>query len=169
MDAKQILIILDKYFAGESSREEEALLRAYFSHAAIDQKLEAYRSLFACFAEVKQLELPKDFDAKLLERLQVARPASALRVWRVNIMRLAAAILLAIGVWQGIAYLLPAAEVESEAVAAVDWSRFEPESPEEALRIAQSALMKASSALNRGMDVAAEEIEKVKELDRFTN
>lgn len=67
MDYKYIEQLLDRYFAAETSLEEENILRAFFSQKDIPAGMEKYRDLFA-FQLVEQQEaaLGDDFDARML-------------------------------------------------------------------------------------------------------
>ena len=46
MDYKYITQLLDRYWAAETSIEEERILRAFFSQTEVPEELKQYRSLF---------------------------------------------------------------------------------------------------------------------------
>lgn len=52
MELKMIRQILQKYFEGESSEQEEQLLEEYFRSASVAKDLEKYRSFFVGFQEL---------------------------------------------------------------------------------------------------------------------
>ena len=70
MDYKYIEQLLDRYFAAETSLEEEHILRAFFSQKDVPAALEQYRALFACQVSERENEvLDDDFDARILEMI----------------------------------------------------------------------------------------------------
>ena len=70
MDYKYIEQLLERYFAAETSLEEEHILRAFFSQKDVPAALEQYRALFACQVEEREHEvLGDDFDARILEMI----------------------------------------------------------------------------------------------------
>lgn len=67
MDYKYIEQLLEHYWKGETSLEEEEILRTFFSQKDIPSDLLCYRPLFAYeAAEVKEDVLGDDFDSKIL-------------------------------------------------------------------------------------------------------
>ena len=46
MDYKYISQLLDRYWQGETTLEEEQILRSFFSQLCIPEELQKYRSLF---------------------------------------------------------------------------------------------------------------------------
>jgi hypothetical protein len=82
--------LLNTYFEGETTAEEERRLRAFFASDDVPQRLAAYKPLFAYF------------DAEICKEQQKAgAPAKRLKLiyWASGI---AASILLAIGGWQAL-------------------------------------------------------------------
>ncbi len=66
MDYKYIEQLLDRYFAAETTREEEAILRSFFSQEDIPAELRQWRALFT--AEADEV-LGDDFDVRMLEMI----------------------------------------------------------------------------------------------------
>ena len=56
MELHKIELILEKYFQGESSIEEEKELTNYFSSPDVAQHLEQYKPLFSYFSQAKKQE-----------------------------------------------------------------------------------------------------------------
>lgn len=88
---KQIESLLEKYWEGETSLEEERLLKAYFASGEVDAALRQFAPMFQVFREEKAVQL-------------AAKPVIAdLRPQQYNWRPLAAAasviILLAAGIW----------------------------------------------------------------------
>lgn len=67
MDTKTIKELLNKYFAAETSQEEERMLSAYFNQSDIDSELAPYASVFRQFSAEKQVKAPANVTNKLME------------------------------------------------------------------------------------------------------
>lgn len=78
MDYKYINQLLDRYWRGETSLEEEDILRAFFSQEVIPAELKCYVPLFRYEAtESKADVLGADFDAKLFSAIADRKPVKA--------------------------------------------------------------------------------------------
>ncbi len=64
MDYKYIEQLLERYFAAETTQEEETILRTFFSQEDIPANMRQWRALFT--AEAEEM-LGDDFDARMLE------------------------------------------------------------------------------------------------------
>lgn len=73
MDYKYIEQLLERYWACETSVEEEQILRAFFRQKEVPAHLLPYKSLFAYEDAVADLHLGEDFDERILA--QVERPS----------------------------------------------------------------------------------------------
>ncbi len=62
MNTERIEQLLDKYFEGETSLEEEKLLRDYFKNEEVPEHLQSYRGQFAYAGEFANLEADEAFD-----------------------------------------------------------------------------------------------------------
>lgn len=56
MELDNIRLLLDRYFEGETTLEEEKILAAFFASADVPADLQPYRALFGFFAEARELE-----------------------------------------------------------------------------------------------------------------
>ena len=77
MDYKYIEQLLERYWQCETTLQEEAILRTFFSQpeaADIPENLRKYRDLFVCEAE-KEAPLGDDFDMRILEMIGEAPKA----------------------------------------------------------------------------------------------
>lgn len=71
MDYKYIEQLLERYWAAETTLEEEGILRAFFSQKEIPAELEQYRALFIYEAEQTESHiLGDDFDARILAMIE---------------------------------------------------------------------------------------------------
>lgn len=60
MELNNIKILIDRYFDGLTSKEEEAQIAEYFAtHTTIDKELEVVRDMFLGFSNMRAIETPK--------------------------------------------------------------------------------------------------------------
>ena len=74
MDYKYIEQLLERYWEGETTLQEEDILRTFFSQPEIPAELQKYQPLFTC--QKKDEVLGDDFDAKILAMIDEERPAA---------------------------------------------------------------------------------------------
>lgn len=67
MDYKYIEQLLDRYWACETSLEEERILRAFFSQDELPAHLAKYKALFGYEQQQKEIRLGEDFDQRVLK------------------------------------------------------------------------------------------------------
>lgn len=72
-DIKRIEILLDKYWQGESTREEEALLKDYFTSDHVADHLTYIQPLFVVWQQNKKRELGNNFDKDLRKKIGLKR------------------------------------------------------------------------------------------------
>lgn len=161
MDYNTAKTLLDRYFTGTSSLEEEAQLRTYFQQDDVPAELEPYRPLFQFFTQAGQQQTSTDFTERL-ESLRDIKQNREVRKLRPLWYRIAVAalVVLALAAWM----LMSTAPPENKQTAAIDWSQYEPKDEEEAIRITTAALQKTSSSLRRGIQAASNELEGVKKI-----
>jgi len=70
MDYKYIEQLIEKYWACETSCEEEQILRSFFHQKEIPSHLMRYKSLFVYQSEEKEIKLGSDFDKKILAQIE---------------------------------------------------------------------------------------------------
>lgn len=100
MDYKYIEQLLNKYWKGETSLEEEQILHSFFQQDDIPQHLAVYKPIFMSFEAGRQTRLGEDFDRKILARIGKGKAVKAVRnTWGVRIqplLKAAAVIALAV-------------------------------------------------------------------------
>lgn len=67
MDYKYIEQLLERYWACETSLEEERILRAFFSQDEIPAHLAKYKALFGYEQQQQKIQLGEDFDQRILK------------------------------------------------------------------------------------------------------
>ncbi len=166
MKHQEIIKLLDKYFDGESSLQEETQLREYFNGQEVHESLRSYQPLFGFFQQEREQKLDELFEARLLQQLQeTEQPRLRIRRLSLWVTRAAAIILLTIGGWW---IYNTIQQPESEPVAQIiDWSKYEPETPEEAYQVLKTSLKKASTELKQGATTAAQEMGKVRKMNEI--
>ena len=68
MDYKYIEQLLERYWEGETTLQEESILRTFFSQPDIPENLRKLQPLFVCELQ-KEDPLGDDFDARILEQI----------------------------------------------------------------------------------------------------
>ena len=79
MDYKYIEQLLERYWEGETTLQEESILRTFFSQPdsqEIPENLRKYQDLFRCELQ-KEEPLGEDFDVRILEEIGEAPVAKA--------------------------------------------------------------------------------------------
>jgi hypothetical protein len=81
MDYKYIDQLLERYWQCETSREEEEILRTFFSQKEVPAYLIPYKDLF-CYEQSEQGKavLGEDFDAKILAMIDEPIPVKARQI-----------------------------------------------------------------------------------------
>ncbi len=78
MDYKYIEQLLERYWACETTLQEEEILRTFFSQEDVPAKLQKYRALFVyAQQEATQKVLGSDFDEKVLSMINEPAPVKA--------------------------------------------------------------------------------------------
>ncbi|WP_367389386.1 hypothetical protein [Lewinella sp. LCG006] len=160
MDYNTAKRLLERYFEGNSTLAEEAQLRSYFQQEDLPADMLTYRPLFQFFTAAGNQKVSEAFTERL-ETIGHKTTASIVPFRKVVARWAAIAAMIALGL---AAWMLVPDTKETTKQTAIDWSQFEPQNEEEALRITTAALQKTSSSLRRGMEVATNELQSVKKL-----
>ncbi len=162
MDYNKIQTILDKYWNGETSIEEEKVLKQYFSGKAVDNRLEEYRPLFQHYIEAKQVGLDEQFDEQFLSKIA---PTKTAKVRRLNtwIRAIAAIGLLLLGTH----FLYNSYNKIEEKKGAKVIVLNDVKDAEEALEKVKAALYLVSSKMNKGANKAKVGVAKINVLDKI--
>ncbi len=149
--------LIEKYLAGETTLEEERLLKTYFAEEAnVEVALKPYIPLFRFFREEKTRLLPHHVERNLEKQLSV----SEAHRFRLKPVRWAVAAAITLATLGTATWIYQHEKTTPEtADAAIDWSKYEPETPEKAYEITRMALLKVSNAMNRGTKMASERME----------
>lgn len=78
MDYKYINQLIERYFDGETTLEEERILHSFFSQKDVPAELAQYKALFDYQRlEVENDVLGEDFDQKIMSKIQEPAPVKA--------------------------------------------------------------------------------------------
>lgn len=164
MNDKQLNQLLDRYFAAETSLEEEAQLRAFFRQDELPAEWQPYQAIFQELEQQSAIQLPASVEKEIMARIESESSASVRRMhWRPMLRYAAAVALLVTAVsWWWTNTLPP-----EQTTAGIDWSQYEPDTPEEAAKIYHEAILKLSTALNKGANSAAKNVKRVETVGQF--
>lgn len=157
--------LLEKYFEGESSSEEEKELKSYFAGGDVSTELKIYSNLFDYFDLEKGKEVSRAFDLKLEKKLQGSESSQqnkpVVRRMFPQMARAAAAVLVLVGaVW-----FISSNGVDDSTLAqskTIDWSKYEPKNPEEAYKKTMEALAMVSTKMKDGEEQTLKGFRKIK-------
>ncbi len=132
MDLKQVEIILEKYWEGNSSLEEERLIKDFYTYGEVPEHLEIYRDVFLMPEIAVNPNLDKEFDKEIIEKINSTPTQN-----RWNFLKIAAVglvlIIASISVFQ----------IDNEEILAEDTT----ESPEAALAETKRAFLLIADAM----------------------
>lgn len=133
---KNIDQILAKYWEGETSLEEEKILKDYFQSGNIADEHKKYNDLFVFFGQESEVKYTKTN----VRKKAVHRPL------RMRLPGVAAAVLIFLmaGIWMYNQYQKEFNKQE------LNWSAYEVEDPEKAREVVVDALAFLSEKLNKG-------------------
>lgn len=80
MDYKYIENLVERYFSCQTNLEEEKILKSFFMQRNVPASLEQYRPLFNVLAEEEKVELPADFDDRLMKQLRLVNRTAPVRI-----------------------------------------------------------------------------------------
>lgn len=159
--------LIEKYFEGETSLEEEARLREYFSNGEeVADDLREFQPLFQHFYEERELVLSDGFDEALFQKME-APQAKIVRMstWPRQLLRIAA-----VGAVLVVAMLFFQKSNNTQAqTASIDWSKYEIKDEKVAYEETVKALKFLSSKLNKGTKKAGEEMKELEKVGKYLN
>ena len=164
MEYNRIKGLLEKYWNCETTLEEEAQLRSYFSSEEIHEDLKAFGPLFQYFGSKSELRISDGFDEKIIHQIEKGKRSPKQRYLSISYKVAAAVILLLFFVTIHQRYIA----VRDKAVIVVK-DTFE--DPEKALEETKKALLLVSEKWNKGKSNIAKlsEFNKAEKIIRNEN
>jgi hypothetical protein len=164
MELQKIEQLLDKYWDGDTSLEEEQVLQNFFTEEEVPEHLQGVATLFRKFKTDRQFKtLDDDFDETVIHTIEKSASAWSFR----KLLRIAAAVtLLLLSVFLIKDYTSGQAEESAEASEKIENTS---EDPKLAYEQTKQALLLISSMMNEGtqhmekLENFSEAQEKVKE------
>ena len=156
MDINQLL---EKFYDGVSTPEEETVLKDFFLHNKVDDSWKADQQLFkALYSE--EMQASTDVSERLMQTIdQLERPIQSIKrySWLYRIAGAAAVVLLCVGLF----YLTPRPEQTQMADTYDD--------PVEAAMAAEEVLVFMSLHLNKGLNQVADAGQKIEKANQVLN
>lgn len=143
MSEKRINEILDRYWTGETSLEEEADLRKYFAQSDLPAEHEQFRTLFGFYAKEAERQMPEGEvrSTQSAVRSQITRAHSFTRSILIASIAAAFALLISFSI-----FFTPQQQDHNHISLTADSF----DDPEEAYEAARKALLLVSARLNAG-------------------
>ncbi len=159
MDSNAIKNIIEKYFEGESSLEEEKQLRDYFNRSEVKPELKVYKPLFQYFEAEQASGLGDTFDEKLLAKLDVDPAQPKIRKLSAQWAKAAAVIAFIFASFWLIQKNYTPEPQDS-------WAAYEETDPQKAYEETMKALALVSNKFNKSSQKAVEEISRVNKINK---
>lgn len=96
MDSKHIEMLLEKYWACETTLEEEKELKAFFKGTVIPEQVKDATDLFRYFDEQQGQAVAPSFDEQLKQKMNAAKPGAKTVKMVYNYARIAAGVVVVI-------------------------------------------------------------------------
>lgn len=150
MESSKVNDLVERFWAGDATEMEERQLREFFQQGNVPAHLEDTAAYFLAIKAEESMELPEDFEQEVMA--QIRRPRGG-RLIQFNFSRIAASLLLVIGLSLGLYYFLGSGNMPaSNDMVQVDTF----EDPQQAYEEVKRALMMVSTRMNDGMTYSQE-------------
>jgi hypothetical protein len=164
--------LLDKYWEGETTLEEDKILQMFFASANIPLDFQAFQPIFKAKSDIQKQTLSDDFDTNLLAILENEKEekkeakiiqlqnkqAAELQKWRF-VAGIAASIALILAV-----YIVIPKTTETVGIAKTELTKEEHKEALKAYEQTKMVLMFVSAKMNHGTQTAVKGLNKVKNL-----
>ena len=160
MDYKEVEALLDKYWACETSLEEEERLKDFFSGGDVPENLLPYVPMFQYYHEMRSRKTSDAFEKNILDRIEKNNIVGGKQRYVYRLSKIAAAVLLVLSfIFIHDRYM----KVKEDAIS---FAKDTFEDPNDALDEARRVLLMVSSRMNQGTAtlVKVNEFNKVEEI-----
>ena len=155
--------LVDKYFNGNTSLDEETTLKSYFNSGEVTTTLKQYQPLFQFFENEKEVALNSNFDDKLFAKIEGGAKVVQMRVWQRKLLRIAAAVVVLLSAYFFLDKPLPPTPPT------VNWSAYEINDEQLAYDETVKALKLLSSKLNKAKNKTVHEMAKSEPVSKYLN
>ncbi len=161
MNAREIEILIQKYWDCETSRDEEILLQNFFLQEDIPEELKQYQGLFTYKKEQSELSLDESFDEKILSLIAEEPQQTGYRKKTLfsQITRIAAVALICLTIGSVATYFL----TQDDEVVYTDTY----DTPQEAYSVIQTAVFAVSNNLREGKYGTVEAMSKLNDFNEY--
>lgn len=167
---KEIQIVVNKYFEGETTLEEEASLQEYFNSGNVAPELQKYQALFAFIKEEKETRTSQGFESQVLAKIKGNSAGLRVVSRRYQFLRVAAGVALLVGMFFFIQNNLNnKTNITTAETVTIDWSKYEVKTEAEAIAETEEAMRILAKAFNRGTKKASKDLKKVGEATKVLN
>ena len=149
MDYRDIEKLLDKYWACETSLEEEDLLKDFFQQDDIPGHLLPYASMFRYYSDLRIKSTSEEFDQNLLEKIKKKEKALLKHRYLPTLYKVAAAVLLVLS------FMLIHERYTQVRKEAVSYAKDTFKDPQAALDQTKRILLMVSEKMNKGTEQLA--------------
>lgn len=167
MNIENIDALLEKYWDGQTSLEEERRLKRYFNGTEINEKHLPFRDLFVAQEDMDIPILGDDFDQLILQEIKTDTPVRSLpKRSFTNILKYAAAIL-----FFGVGIFLFQQNLKSDQLAnseflIVNGKKYYPADEKEAYELTKQALLLVSTKMKKS-ETGIKEIKQLENISRI--
>lgn len=158
MNARETEILIQKYWDCETSREEERMLREFFSEGDIPEHLLQYKSIFAYQIEQAELSLSADFDEKIMNLISEEKPRKKISLFAQS-MRVAAVAFLCLAAAGITAYFSDSKKTQEYTDTYSD--------PGEALYVIRNVVFAVGTNIQEGREESVEAMSKLNKFDEY--
>lgn len=155
--------LLDKYFAGETTLQEETVLREYFNGNAVEKAHVQFKPLFQYFEKAQEEIVANNFDKKVVAKIKNKGKVLRMKVLRGRLLKVAAVFLILISAWVVMKNNISPPEKTMEE----RWAEVEITDPDEAFATTKAALLFASMKLNKGTKKAAGGVVQIQKVSKY--
>lgn len=166
MEFNNITQILDKYWEGETSLQEEETLKQYFQNGKVAPEHLQFQPLFQFFKEEQDVMISDDFEVRLLQQIE-NEPQTKVRNlnWMRSIRTIAAVGIILLGsifIFNQINKTTPVDPVADR------FSEYEITDEKEAYEATKAALLLLSGKMKKGTSKASKGLTEIKSVKRRT-
>ena len=102
MERENIKALIEKFYAGETDRAEEALLEEFFSHEPVPEEFLPEKAHFLLLMQWQSESLPDDsFDEKIMHEIAIRSKPEKYAIGWYALAGVAASVLLVLALWLG--------------------------------------------------------------------
>ncbi len=159
MTDDQVRLLMEKYWDGDTTLDEEKSLRGYYSAGKVSAEFEAYTPLFVFFDQSQSLKMESDIAPPQPESIPGPARVISLKWW----MQAAAAVIVLVGLFF--------VTRQQQQTSTTDMIAYEDtfEDPELAYEEFKKAMYYVSGKMNRGVTTTHRSMDKMEPLIKLLN